>query len=101
MAGAKAQPRFPSIRLLLLRLLSPGVLQGYGAIEDQLAGGAVFIEGEVAEALVLVAQFGPGVLQGRFTLGDYYFQGVRVQELLEVTAGVGLGHRSEERRVGK
>src|ERR1019366_5686144 len=84
-----------SPHLLLLRLFGPGVLQGDGSVEDQLVGGAVFIECEIAEALVLVAGVCAGVFEARLALGGYDFQGVRVEELLEVAACIGLGDSEE------
>src|SRR5437879_4432803 len=43
--------------LLLRGFLRPGVLERDGAIEHENAGLAVFVEGEIPEALELVAEF--------------------------------------------
>ena len=70
----------------LLRFFGPGVLQGDGAVEHELAGGAVLIEGEIGQALELVAQFRRGVLQARLAFGGHDLQRVRV-EWLEIAPG--------------
>ena len=52
----------------LFRFLGPGILESNGAVKDQLAGGAVFIDGEVSQPLELVTQLGPGVREARRVL---------------------------------
>src|SRR6266404_6910662 len=86
----------------LPRLLRPGVFQSDGAIEYELAlaGGwgldvGIGVEGEVAEALELVAEVGVGVDHRRFALGGDDFEAVRVEVLLEVAFGIGLRHGKE------
>jgi len=48
----------PTSTSFFCEFLRPGVFQGDGAIEHELAGRAVLIEREVGEALELVAQLG-------------------------------------------
>ena len=74
-----------------LRLPRPGVFEGDGAVEDQFAGGALLVQSKIGQALELIAQFGPGVLQAWLAFGRRHFQGVRVEMLFEIPGGVRFG----------
>src|ERR1019366_647292 len=68
-----------SCRLPFLCLLGPSVLQCNGAVEHQLAGGAVFIQSKIGEALELVAQLWLRVFQAWLAFRRHYFERVRVE----------------------
>ena len=57
-----------------LRFFGPGVFQRDGAVEDGLAGLGVRVEGEVGEALELVAGFGVGFPERRLAFGGHDFE---------------------------
>ena len=74
-----------TLRLLLFNL-RPGVLQRDGAIEHEfaLAGHGrldvgIGVEGEIAEALELIALSEVGVGQGRFAFGGDDFERMRIE----------------------
>src|SRR5512140_1775182 len=83
--------------LFLLGLFGPGVLERDRAVENRLSRSVVFIQGEVAQALKLVAYLGGGFPQRRLAFGGDYLKGVRVQMFLEVPVRVGF--RDQEQPV--
>ena len=60
--------------LLLFSFFSPGIFQRDGAVENGLAGLAVFVESEIGQAFELVAVLWSCILEARLALGGHYFE---------------------------
>ena len=72
-------------------ILAQVSLQGYGAVEDRLAGRRIGIDAEVAEALELVARAGCGIGERGFQFAvRQHFERVRIEVGGEILAFVDL-----------
>ena len=95
--GVIVESQFHLWVLQLLCFLRPRVLHCDRAVEDELTGGAVRVEREVAEAFELIPGFGRCTLQTRLTFTGKYFEAVGVEDGFEIAAvffGFGFGEEA-------
>jgi hypothetical protein len=55
----------------------------------------VRIQTKITEALELISEFRPGLSEARLAFGRDHIQRMRVEELLEISRGIGFRHRKQ------